>query len=93
MRSLQVLVKIFDIIHEDEPSHWAPYDDWLQRNGLREPKWWERAVDRFIHSELLFLKLPFLFVNPFLKRREDWPDASDPAEREASGFDLSMPAE
>ncbi|WP_299192373.1 ferritin-like domain-containing protein [uncultured Erythrobacter sp.] len=93
VRDDKVLVKIFGIIHEDEPSHWAPYDDWLQRNGLREPKWWERAVDRFIHSELLFLKLPFLFVNPFLKRREDWPDASDPAEREASEFDLSVPAE
>ena len=26
------------------------------------PRWWERAVDNFIHSELLFLKLPILFL-------------------------------
>jgi hypothetical protein len=32
----------------------------------------------------LFLKLPVLFFNPCLKRRTDWADASDPAERLAS---------
>ncbi len=93
VRHDKVLMKIFAIIHEDEPSHWAPYDDWLARNGKSEPKWWERAVDTFIHSELLFLKLPVLFVNPWLKRRSDWPDASDPAEHGASPFDLLEPAE
>jgi hypothetical protein len=41
-------------------------------------------VDGFIHSELIILKLPFLFFNPFLKRRTDWADAHDPAERLAS---------
>lgn len=93
VRNDKVLVKIFKIIHADEPSHWAPYDAWLKQNGKREPKWWEYAIDRFIHSELLFLKLPLLFVNPWLKRRADWPDASDPAEAGASSFDLSVPAE
>ena len=57
---------------------------WLRAHGVRDPKWWERAVDTFIHSELIVLKLPFLFLNPFLKRRTDWADASDPAERLAS---------
>jgi hypothetical protein len=80
----KALVKIFQIIEKDEPSHWAPYDGWLKANGKREPKWWERAIDTFIHSELLFLKLPVLFVNPWLKRRTDWADAHDPAERGAS---------
>jgi hypothetical protein len=74
------LMKIFRIVAEDEPSHWAPYEAWLERSGRRTPRWWERAVDRFIHSELLFLKLPILFVTPRLKRRTDWPDAADPAE-------------
>lgn len=93
VRHDKVLMKIFAVVHKDEPSHWAPYDDWLARNGKREPKWWEHAVDTFIHSELLFLKLPVLFINPFLGRRSDWPDAADPAENGASEFDLSVPAE
>lgn len=71
------LTKIFKVIHKDEPSHWAPYDAWLKANAKREPKWWERGVDRLIHSELLFLKLPILFLNPFSRRREDWADEQE----------------
>ena len=72
-----VLTRIFQIIKRDEPSHWAPYEGWLKMHGKRQPKWWERAVDSFIHSELLFLKLPVLFVNPFIRRRTDWADAGE----------------
>ena len=72
------LMKIFRIIEQDEPSHWAPYDDWLKRYGGREPRWWERAVDNFIHRELLFLKLPILFLTPRLSRHSSWPDEHDP---------------
>jgi len=71
------LVKIFKVIEADEPSHWAPYEGWLERNIVRKPRWWERQVDRFIHSELLFVKLPVLFLMPRLGRREHWPDAGD----------------
>ncbi len=74
VRSDPALVRIFEVIKRDEPSHWAPYDGWLRDHAKRAPKWWERAVDGFIHSELLFLKLPILFLNPFVKRREDWAD-------------------
>jgi hypothetical protein len=77
VRSDPVLVRIFEIIKRDEPSHWAPYEQWLRDHARREPKWWERAVDGFIHSELLFLKLPALFINPFVRRRLEWPDAHD----------------
>jgi hypothetical protein len=70
----KVLTRIFRIIEKDEPSHWAPYDGWLRAHGKRKPRWWERAVDTFIHSELLFVKLPFLFLNPFVRRRTDWAD-------------------
>lgn len=73
----KVLTRIFRIIEKDEPSHWAPYDGWLRAHGKREPRWWERAVDSFIHSELLFVKLPFLFLNPFVRRRTDWADAGE----------------
>ena len=72
------LVKIFQIIERDEPSHWAPYDDWLAANGRRPPRWWERLIDSFIHSELLLLKLPALFLTPRLRRRTEWADELDP---------------
>ncbi|MHA6316985.1 ferritin-like domain-containing protein [Altererythrobacter sp. CAU 1778] len=82
VKSDPVLMKIFAIIKKDEPSHWAPYEGWLREHGKRDYKWWERRVDTFIHSELLFLKLPFLFLNPFIGRRKDWADSGeDPAGR------------
>lgn len=84
VRTDKVLVKIFQVIERDEPSHWAPYEGWLQAHGKRAPKWWEKAVDSFIHSELLFLKLPALFLNPWIGRRTDWADAGEPADRLSS---------
>ncbi len=74
----RMLTKIYRIIKEDEPSHWAPYDDWLEAHGKRMPKWWERAIDGYIHSELLMVKIPVLFVSPWLRRRTFWPDEADP---------------
>ncbi len=79
VRGDRALIRIFEVIHRDEPSHWAPYDAWLRDHGKRPPRWWERMVDRFIHSELLFVKLPLLFVNPWLGRRESWADAGEAA--------------
>jgi hypothetical protein len=79
VRHDKALIRIFQVIHRDEPSHWAPYDGWLRDHGKREPRWWERAVDGFIHSELLFLKLPALFLNPRLRRRDTWADAGEAA--------------
>lgn len=78
------LIKIFRIIKEDEPSHWEPYDGWLRANGKRYPRWWERAVDTFIHSELLLIKLPVLFLHPRLRRRSEWSDAQEPVESRAA---------
>lgn len=83
VRQDKILMKIFGIIEKDEPSHWAPYDTWLKAHGKREPKWWERAIDSLIHSELLFLKLPVLFLSPRLPRRTAWPDARESAESHA----------
>ena len=80
----KVLMRIFRIIEKDEPSHWAPYEGWLEAHGKRNSSWWERAIDSFIHSELLFLKLPALFLNPFVARRTDWADAQEPAQRLAT---------
>ncbi|MGZ3264863.1 MAG: ferritin-like domain-containing protein [Croceibacterium sp.] len=83
------LMKIFRIIEQDEPSHWAPYDDWLRAHGSRSPNWWERAIDGFIHSELLFLKLPILFLNPWLGRRAAWPDEQDSVTRTTATASLA----
>lgn len=77
VKSDPILMRIFRVIEKDEPSHWAPYEEWLRAHGKREPKWWERRIDTFIHSELLFLKLPFLFINPFIKRRTAWADSGE----------------
>jgi hypothetical protein len=77
VRSDPQLVKIFGIIEGDEPSHWAPYEEWLRVHGRREPSWWERAIDQAIHSELLFFKLPILFLTPGMKRLGRWPDEAD----------------
>lgn len=74
-----VLERIFRIIKRDEPSHWAPYEGWLRAHGKRDPAWWERLIDSFIHAELLVLKLPVLFLRPGLPRRADWADAADAA--------------
>ena len=70
-----VMMRIFKIVEKDEPSHWMPYRDWLARTGRRQAKWTERLTDFWIHRELLFLKIPFLFLNPWLPRRTDWADA------------------
>ena len=74
IRRDRALVKIFGIIKQDEPRHWTPYDDWRKARGMRDPAWWERAIDGFIHSELLLLKLPVLFLTPRLRRRSEFVD-------------------
>lgn len=73
------LLKIFDVIEEDEPSHWAPYEGWLKRNRGGKPRWNERIADKLVHATMLLVKLPALYLNPFVRRRGDWPDATDPA--------------
>lgn len=79
VRGDRMLMKIFRIIEVDEPRHWAPYEEWLKAHGMREPAWWERMIDGFIHSELLVLKLPILFVTPRLRRHTRWADETDAA--------------
>ncbi len=71
------LRRIFQIIERDEPSHWMPYEDWLARNGRRQPRRWERLVDLRIHGELMLVRIPMIFLNWRTKRRVTWPDAAD----------------
>ena len=89
VRRDRVLTRIFEVIEKDEPSHWAPYEGWLSANAKLFPRLRERAIDAFIHSELLMLKLPLLFLAPRMRRHVEWPDAGDPAE---SRLDPHRPA-
>ena len=84
VRDDKILTRIFQIIEKDEPSHWSPYEGWLDARGGRAPGWWERLIDRFIHSELMILKIPVLFVIPKLPRRTRWPHEDDSVGRAAS---------
>jgi len=77
VRSDPVLTRIFKIVQRDEPSHWQPYQQWLIRTGRRQAKLSERLVDFWIHRELLFIKLPLVFLNPWLRRRTEWADAAE----------------
>lgn len=78
VRSDERLVKIYEVIRKDEPSHWMPYREWLDRNDGGDPKWNEVAADKAVHVSLVFWKVPTLLLNPALKRRTEWHDASDP---------------
>ena len=64
------LHRIFSVIERDEPSHCYPYQYWLRKSGSHMPKFQERITDLWIHYSLLLFKIPFLFLNPRLKRLE-----------------------
>ena len=69
-----VMKRIFEVIHRDEPSHFLPYQHWLERQGRARPQWSERLADWSIHKVLMLVKLPALFFNPAPRRLERWPD-------------------
>lgn len=77
MTSDKRLVKIFRVIERDEPSHWAPYQQWLEQNDGGVPTRAERAADALVHRTLLTVKLPALYLNPRLRRRTDWYDSGE----------------
>jgi hypothetical protein len=73
----KALTTIFTVIRRDEPSHWQPYQMWLETHGGEAPSRAERAADWLVHKTLILVKLPLLFLNPRLARREQWLDAAD----------------
>lgn len=77
MTSDKRLVKIFKVIERDEPSHWLPYQAWLEANDGGRPTAAEKAADFWVHRTLLTVKLPALYLNPRLPRRTDWHDAGE----------------
>lgn len=77
VRSDPVLVKIFQIVRKDEPSHWMPYQSWLLANGKVTAKWRERMTDFWIHKSLMLAKLPAVFFNRKTARLLIWYDAEE----------------
>jgi hypothetical protein len=74
-----VLTRIFRIIHVDEPSHFLPYREWLERQARPTALWRERLADWCIHKVLLLAKLPSLFFDAAAPRMREWPDAGEAA--------------
>jgi hypothetical protein len=81
VKSDRALIKIFKVVERDEPSHWAPYEDWLKAHDGGRPRLSERLADFWVHRSLIFAKLPLLYLNPRLPRRATWQDESDPVGR------------
>jgi len=73
----KALLRIFEVVHVDEPDHFEPYDRWLAANSRRNPNRGERWIDRMIHSELLFIKLPLLFMWLRAPRLTHWYDTGE----------------
>ena len=72
-----VMKRIFTIIHADEPSHFLPYQHWLERHGKARAHWNERMADWAIHKLLMLVKLPTLFFHSGATRLAAWPDADE----------------
>ena len=89
VRSDKPLVRIFEVIRRDEPSHWEPYQTWLEAHGDARIPWNERLADWMVHKTLTMVKLPILFLNLHLPPHTDWLDAGEEMQR-MSG---RMPAE
>ncbi len=74
VRSDKALLRIFEVVEKDEPSHFLPYLAWLEANGRARARWRERWADYWIHKTLMLVKLPSLFVRRKTPRLTHWPD-------------------
>jgi hypothetical protein len=74
IRSDKALLRIFEVVEQDEPEHWLPYQRWLASHGRRRARWRERWADYWIHKTLMLVKLPALFVRRNAPRLSHWPD-------------------
>lgn len=74
IRSDPIMLRIFEVVHRDEPDHFLPYQRWLEREGKATARWNERAADWCIHKALMLAKLPALFLDSGTPRLALWPD-------------------
>lgn len=64
---------MFEVVQHDEPSHFAPYEEWLAQYGGVTPTRRERLADLGTHLTIVWLKLPWLFFGPSTTRLEAFP--------------------
>ena len=78
VRSDKAMTRIFRIVEKDEPDHWMPYSEWLDRHSPAHDRnaayWRERWADFWIHKSLMLVKLPGLFLRRGAPRMAHWPD-------------------
>jgi hypothetical protein len=74
VRSDKAMLRIFEVVEQDEPEHWLPYQRWLAVHGRAQARWRERWADYWIHKTLMLVKLPSLFLHRRAKRLAHWPD-------------------
>jgi hypothetical protein len=67
------LSNIFKIVQRDEPSHFLPYQAWLEKRGRHVPTLGERLAELRVHWWLVMVKFPSLLLNPYLRRSERYP--------------------
>jgi hypothetical protein len=67
------LRRVLEVIRQDEPSHYEPYERWLDRNGYRGPSLPEKLVDWVVHYSIALFFIPALYLNPRLKRLAVYP--------------------
>ncbi len=77
IRADPAMLRIFEVIHRDEPGHFLPYRAWLEQERRPVELWREKLADAAIHKVLLLKKLPALFFDARAARLADWPDADD----------------
>ena len=73
------LMKIMKVIERDEPSHWEPYEEWLQVHGFPQARRRDRLADSLTHVVVVLGKFPFLLANVWLPRLTEWPDQHERA--------------
>jgi hypothetical protein len=62
------LRRIFETIQMDEPSHFGPYEEWLDNHGFPRASYLAKAWDILIHYSIAGIIIPFHFFNFRLKR-------------------------
>lgn len=80
LRRDPTLVKIFEIIKKDEPSHCFPYQAWLKLHDQHLPSRAERFADNWVHYTLSLFKLPLLYLSFWVGRRDRYPCGAAKAE-------------
>lgn len=73
IRSDPLLTRIFEVIHRDEPDHFLPYANWLEREGREGPRGQEKWTDFWIHRALLLARIPAIFLDSGMPRMQRWP--------------------